>query len=255
MKLAILQSDTAGFTPQQRLARLEEEAQNTDADLLLCPELFLSGYAVPDQFAALAEPASGPSAKRVARIAHATGTAIAYGFAEAAEDQLFNAMQVIAPDGTTLARHRKSVLPPGFEPRCFTPGTGNATFTYQSLRIALLICYEIEFPEAARNAALNGADLILAPTALGAQWGVVAHKLVPTRAFENGIFIAYANHAGREGEIEYLGESCIVDPMGNDLARAGATAEVICAKIDPTQVAAARKRLPYLQDRAGLIRA
>ena len=88
-----------------------------------------------------------------------------------------------------------------------------------SLRIALLICYEIEFPEAARNAALNGADLILAPTALGAQWGVVAHKLVPTRAFENGIFIAYANHAGREGEIEYLGESCIVDPMGNDLAR------------------------------------
>ena len=252
MKLAILQSDYAGLTPDQRLTRLESIAADTDADLLLCPELFLSGYAIPDQLAGLAEPSNGPSAQRIAAIARSSKTAVAYGYPERADGKPFNAMQVIAPDGTTLAHHRKSVLPPGFEPSCFQPGSGSAIFPYLGLNIALLICYEIEFPEAARNAAQSGAQLILAPTALGHQWGVVAHKILPTRAFENGVYVAYANHAGTEGGIKFLGASCIIDPMGNDLARAGDQAEVISAEVDPAQVQKAQDRLPYLKDRSRL---
>ena len=75
---------------------------------------------------------------------------------------------------------------------------------------------------------------------------------MPARAFENGVYVCYANHCGHENGLDYLGSSCIVGPDGRDLARAGPGAELIFARLERERVAAARARLPYLQDRLKL---
>ena len=87
-----------------------------------------------------------------------------------------------------LARHQKLILPPGFESDYFSIGRHIYVFDYCGLRIATLICYDAEFPELARQAALRGADIILVPTALAQQWGWVANQMIPTRGSETGCF-------------------------------------------------------------------
>lgn len=252
MKLSVFQSDTAGLTPTARLQRLEDVAGSQDTDLLLCPELFLSGYAVEADIRHFAEPADGPMARQIADIARRSGTTIVYGYPETDGDRLYNSAQAIAPDGSVLANHRKLVLPPGLETGIFTAGTGLTLFDYAGISFGLLICYDVEFPEAVRATALAGAEALLVPTALGAQWGVVSECVIPSRAFENGIYVAYANHAGREGEIDYFGGSCIVGPVGQSLARAEGDETVLNAILDAKAVAKAQARLPYHQDRLQL---
>lgn len=234
-----------------RLAWLEQAAAPLAArgvDLLLLPELFASGYNVPDRLAAAAEPADGPTARRIAALAARCGLAIHYGYPEAAGGRLYNAAQCFGPDGVRLGGHRKLLLPPGFEGESFAAGSACTPFRHRGLTIATLICYDVEFPETVRHAAAAGADLVLVPTALAAEWAVVARRMVPTRALENGVYLAYANHCGTEGDLRYLGESCIAAPDGRDLARAGAGPEILTARLTRSAVEAARRRLPYRAD-------
>src|SRR5262249_24487797 len=121
-------------------------------------------------------------------------------------------------------------------------------FTLHGLRLALLICYDAEFPEAVRGAAREGAQAIIVPTALADRWQVVATRVMPARAFENGVYLVYANHAGREGDITYVGASCIRNPDGEDIARAGAMEELILGSLCAKDVFKAQARLPYLKD-------
>ena len=121
-------------------------------------------------------------------------------------------------------------------------------FDYMGLKCAILICYDAEFPETLRKAAQMGVQLVIVPTALNVSWPIVADKVMPTRAFENGVWLAYANHSGIENGLEYYGHSCIVTPTGADAARAGLAEEILLAKIDAGAVKTAQKRLPYLKD-------
>ena len=248
MRAAIYQSALAGLTPAERIDRLAAAIGGADADLILAPELFLSGYAVGDALRKNAEPADGPSASRIANLARSHRKAVVYGFPEREGTEVYNAALVIGPDGAALAHHRKLAIPPGFELDYFTPGSGLTLFAFGGLKFGLLICYDSEFPEAVRATAEAGAEAILVPTALGAQWSVVAEKVIPARAFENGIYMLYANHAGREGDVTFLGSSCIVGPDGRDLARAGAEEAIIASDLDGAAVERAQNRLPYFRD-------
>ncbi|MEZ5926284.1 MAG: carbon-nitrogen hydrolase family protein [Hyphomicrobiaceae bacterium] len=252
MRIAIYQSALAGLMPADRLEHLARTVQETDAELILCPELFLSGYAVGEELRRLAEPADGPSAARISGLARMNRKAIVYGFPEASKEALYNSALAFGADGALMAHHRKLAIPPGFERTYFTPGTGLTIFTLGEIKLGLLICYDAEFPEAVRATAEAGAHVLLVPTALGAQWPIVAERVIPARAFENGLYVAYANHAGTEGDVTFLGGSCICGPDGRDLARAGAAGTVISATIEAIAVERARNRLPYFQDLAAL---
>ena len=208
----------------------------------------MSGYNIGEAIGQLAEASDGPFALKVAALARDTQTAICYGYPERAGDEVFSAAACFGPDGALLANHRKLVIPPGFELNHFAAGAGTTLFTLGGVRLAVLICYDAEFPEAVRHAALAGAQCMLVPTALRDVWGVVANRVMPARAFENGVYLVYCNHAGREGDLAYLGASCIASPMGEDLARAGSGEQVIVAEIDPQKVATAQARLPYFHD-------
>lgn len=253
--LAVGQSPADLATTQDRLDWLREvlpEVAQQGADLLVLPELFATGYNIGDLVVTRAEPADGRAAQAISALAAAHGVAIHYGFPEAAEGVIYNTAQCFGPDGARLGGHRKLVIPPGFERAHFTPGTGCTLFTYRDVRIATLICYDAEFPETARHVASMGAELVLVPTALGAQWEWVAQRMIPTRAYENGVFLAYANSAGSEHEMAFLGQSFIATPDGQELARAGAQPQIIYGTLELGKVPAAQARLPYLQDRGSL---
>lgn len=255
LRVAIFQYGARDEPPMARLAKLDRALaglRGNPVDLIICPELFLSGYHVGDRIAALAQPRDGPFARAMAALAAKWRSAIVYGYPERAGARLHNAAACVDRDGRLVANHRKIQLPNNFERACFTAGSDLTVFTIAGHRVALLICYDVEFPEVARAVAADGAEIVIVPTALSEDWAVVARKMVPTRAFENGIFLLYANYAGREGGVTYLGESVVVAPDGEELARAGAAEAVIRATLDPMRITAARHALSYLEDRPAL---
>ena len=252
MRVAVFQSPSGGLAAEDRLGRLGAAMAQAAADgaaLLVCPELYMSGYNIGDAIPERAEPADGPFAMAAAGLARRHDIGVIYGFPESHSEALYNSAICLSAEGETLALHRKRALPPGAESEYFGVGMGETLFELGGLTLALVICYEAEFPEAVRSATLAGAHLVVAPTALGVAWPHVAHKVIPTRAFENGVGLIYANHAGEEAGLAYLGASCIVGPDGQDLARAGSGEELIAADISHDAVTAARDRLPYLRDR------
>lgn len=219
-----------------------------NADLLLLPELFLTGYYIGDNVKHWAETENGLYATKIAELCKQYDIAIHYGFSEKSENQFYNSAQCISRNGKSLAKHRKLLLPPGFEGDHFTGGNSFEIFSINDFSIATLICYDAEFPENFRHVAQLGVDLVMVPTALSSQWGVVAHQVIPTRAFENGVFVCYANQAGTENGLDYLGGSCIIGPDGTEIRRAGSNAEFLRATLSQSEVTAAQQRLPYLQD-------
>jgi len=251
MKVAIFQCAAGGLDPTRRLAKLSaalDDPAGAAADLLVCPELFMSGYNVGDALQRYAEPCNGPFAKAVASLARGRGKAILYGYPERDGTKLFNSAACFGSDGALLANHRKLVLPPGFESQYFDRGDTLTFLSLGGVKFALLVCYDAEFPETVRAVARRGVHAVIAPTALKDNWNSVATRLIPTRAFENGIYMIYANHAGSEGDAHYLGASCIIGPDGEDVARAGSGEEVVAASLDLDAVKRARARLPYLED-------
>jgi len=126
--------------------------------------MFLTGYAIGEDVHRLAEPAEGPSAQAVAEIAVRHGLAVLYGYPEREGDAVHNAAQLIGPDGASLAGYRKTHLFGGFEREWFTPGEQAVVQAeLDGLRLGIMICYDVEFPENVRSHALAGTDLLLVP--------------------------------------------------------------------------------------------
>ncbi|WP_146345763.1 carbon-nitrogen hydrolase family protein [Falsiphaeobacter marinintestinus] len=255
MRLAVVQAPAQLDGSAARLNWLEGclgEIAQQGADLVVLPELFACGYNIGDALISEAEAADGPVFAAMSEMASRFGVAIHYGFAERDGDKLFNAAICVSPDGEVLCHHRKLTIPPGFECDYFTPGQGCQVFTYRGLRIATLICYDVEFPETVRHVAAEGAELVLVPTALGADWSWVAHSMIPTRAYENGVFLAYVNSAGVENGMEFLGASVVAAPDGVEVVRAGRAPDIVYADLDKARVTAAQTLLPYLVDRKAI---
>ncbi|MEU5655790.1 carbon-nitrogen hydrolase family protein [Streptomyces sp. NPDC047737] len=253
LRTALLQSSGRPGSVADNLATLDEaagRAASAGARLLVCPELFLTGYAVGDALPELAEPADGPGARAVADICVRHGLAVHYGYPEREGARLFNAAQLIGPDGARLAAYRKTHLFGAFEQKWFTPGERPVVQAeLDGVRIGLLICYDVEFPENVRAHALAGTELLLVPTALMHPYPFVAESVVPVRAFESQMYIAYVNRTGSEGEFEFTGLSCLAAPDGTVRTRAGRGEELVLGEVDPGLLAASRAANPYLRDR------
>ena len=255
MRIAIYQCESEPTEVErnlQRLARVVERASAAGVALLICPEMYLTGYNIgTDAARRLAEPRDGPSANAVAEMARKNGVAIAYGYPErGTADAVFNSVQLFGPDGSPLANYRKTHLFGDLDKSMFTASDADsAVVELGGWRVGFLICYDVEFPENARNLALRGADLIVAPTANMVPFEVVNTTIVPARAYENQVYLAYANYCGGEGEIEYCGLSCVAAPDGSTAARAGADEELIIGELDHGLLTASRQATTYLTDR------
>jgi len=227
---------------ESNMATVEGLLEGVDADLIVLPELFTSGYFFDstEQARALSEPVpDGPTVQHLERWARETGSTFVAGLAERAGDEIFNSAVVVTPRGW-LGTYRKSHLyyeetqhfqpgDSGFQVWTVTDRAGNA------YRLGVMICFDWFFPESARTLALAGADVIAHPSNL-----VMAHcpSAMPIRALENGVFTATANRTGSETNgretLSFIGQSVICSPRAEVLAKAPSHgASVITAEIHP----------------------
>ncbi|OIK08281.1 carbon-nitrogen hydrolase family protein [Streptomyces monashensis] len=253
MRTALLQSSGRPGSTVENLKVLDAAAGRAaaaGAALLAAPEMFLTGYAIGDDIGRLAEPADGDSADAIAETATRHGIAIAYGYPERDGGCVHNSAQLISADGIRLANYRKTHLFGCFERDHFTPGDQPVVQAeLNGLTVGLMICYDVEFPENVRAHALAGTDLLVVPTAQMHPFQFVAESLVPVRAWENQMYVAYVNRVGREEEFEFVGLSVLAGPDGVARTRAGRGEELVFADADPAFLAASREANPYLEDR------
>lgn len=251
--LAIGQHAPTPNSVDQSLLRMDNLAQqaSASADLLVLPEASLTGYNISlDTAKAVALSRNGETTEAIQTICQRSKIAIAYGYIEQHEGSLFNSVHVIDASGDSVAHYRKCHLWGELDQRLFTAGTGfSPVFTLLGWQLGLLICYDIEFPEAVRHLALQGAELIIAPTALMQPWTFVAKHMTRVRAAENQVYFAYANYCGSEDDVDYVGLSCIVGPDGDDMARAASSPTLIQASLNKQSITDVRANLPYHHDR------
>jgi 5-aminopentanamidase len=219
------------------------------ADIVVLPELFLSGY---DVAGIKADPAShvvtpdGDHCRRLVRASAEHKIATIVGGAIGGTSGVANAALVIAPDGEIVHVYRKCHLW-GDEAGVFVSGAGPVLVDLAGTRVGLSICFDAGFPEHMRALALAGADVIACPAAFA--HGEERHRYelyFPVRALENTLYIGVANAFGPQGGLDMFGDSALFGPRGYEIARIREPVGVVTAIIDREEIARARNDLPYL---------
>ncbi|MFN3326470.1 MAG: carbon-nitrogen hydrolase [Bryobacteraceae bacterium] len=248
------------------------EATGRGAQVICLQELFRSQYFCREENAelfALAEPIPGPSTERLAPLAAELKVVlIASLFERRAPGLYHNTAAVINADGRIEGLYRKMHIPDDplyYEKFYFTPGDlGFLNFDTRYGRLGVLVCWDQWYPEGARLTALQGADILFYPTAIGwhphekAQYGAAqldAWKTIQrAHAIANGIYVAAVNRTGFEGTpdngLEFWGSSFVADPFGQVIAEAPVDKEeILIAEIDPRRMEEVRRNWPFLRDR------
>ena len=209
----------------RKIEREVTEAKQQGAELVIFPELSVTGYTVRDQIYELAETIPGHSATVIGKLAKKTGTYIVFGMPELSEKTqatVYNTAVLVGPDGF-IGKYRKMYLPTHSvfeEKRYFRPGYQTPVFETELGKIGLIICYDIFFPEVSRLARLKGAQLIVCISASPATRRTFFETLTVARAIENTAFLAYVNLVGIEDGLQFWGGSRLVGPNGKALIEA-----------------------------------
>ena len=235
------------------ISRATAQASRRGVDLLVFPECFLTGYFNREEAERIARQIGQDTFCALRTVAKSNATAILVGHYEIRDGGLYNVALLIGDDGAILGKYRKRALYGEWEKSTFLRGTEPVLVELRGITIGVLICFDIEFPELARECARNGADLIAVPTSLMEPYGHIARHVIPARAIENQLYIAYANRAGAEHELRYVGRSAIYDPQGTALAEATDDGqELLVATVAKSAVSAARSKFSYLEQASRL---
>ena len=251
MNVAAIQHDivwadrTANF---ERLAPLIETAARNGAQFVLLSEMFSTGFVVDDD--SIAEPEGGESSQFLMTMASRFNITIAGTCPERTNDdpRPFNSL-VVAHHNGEVSRYRKiHPFTYGNEHLHFRPGTDHATTTINGVRTSLSVCYDLRFADEYWGQA-PATDLFVVP----ANWPESRREhwmaLLRARAIENQAYVIGCNRVGTGGHLTYVGDSMIIDPLGNVLAHADNSETIIYADIDVDEVARVRSQFPFMQDR------
>jgi N-carbamoylputrescine amidase len=263
---------------QRAIDRLHQ-AQAKGAQIVCLPELFQTQYFCQREDAALfdlAEPIPGPATIRVAEAAKLLRiVVIGSVFEKRAPGVYHNTAVMIDADGSLRGIYRKMHIPDDplyYEKYYFTPGDlGYRAFDTQVGRVGTLVCWDQWYPEGARLTALQGAQVLFYPTAIGwhpaekEQFGVAQHDAWQTiqrsHAIANGVYVAVVNRVGFEdGDVrgkktpgpglEFWGGSFVADPFGRVIAQASHDKEeILIAEVDLKSLEDVRRNWPFLRDR------
>ncbi|HEY7105772.1 MAG TPA: nitrilase-related carbon-nitrogen hydrolase [Acidimicrobiia bacterium] len=234
------------------LAPVITRAADDGARLVLLTEMCSTGFSMHTD--SVAEPFDGPSAQFLQEQARARGVWVGGSVPEVqpGHERPSNCFILAGPDGTT---HRYCKIHPfsySGEDEVYDAGDTLVTVTVDDLRLTLFVCYDLRFTDEFWSVAAD-TDCYLVPANWPAQRRDHWRTLLRARAIENLAYVVGANRVGRGGKIEYVGDSAIVGPFGEELADAGSHATILCADVDPAVVRGTRERYPFLADRrAGL---
>ncbi|MFO7753408.1 MAG: nitrilase-related carbon-nitrogen hydrolase [Desulfobacteraceae bacterium] len=255
MKLGVVQMDAPSGQVESnmsKVARYARQAAGEGCDAVVFPEMVDTGY----NMAAISATASdwdGKPFQAVCSAALENKIHIICNISERDGGNIYNTTAVVDPSGRFVGKYRKMHLaayPPLNEERCITPGDGPATVRINDIRMGLLICYDLRFPEMSRSLVLGGADVLILCSAWPFPRLRHLSTLIQARAIENQVYFAAANRVGTENGITFCGSSCIVDPYGVAAAAASEEKEtLITADIDAGTMAEVRARMPVFSHR------
>jgi N-carbamoylputrescine amidase len=247
------------------------EAAGRGAQIVCTQELFLGPYfcqTEDHEFFKLAEPIPGPTTQAMQALAKELGVVIVASlFEKRAEGLYHNTAAIIDADGSYLGKYRKMHIPDDpqyLEKFYFTPGDlGFKAWDTKFGRIGVLVCWDQWYPEGARLTAMQGAEILFYPTAIGwlvpekAEYGERQANSWETiqraHAIANGVYVCAVNRVGHEAGpnegIEFWGGSFVADPSGIVVAKAGQEEEVLVVPVDLARVDVQRTHWPFLRDR------
>ena len=250
---------------------LIEKAAGQGAQIICLQELFNCQYfckAQKGERFELAEPIPGPSTEELGAVAGELGVVIVASlFEKRAEGLYHNTAAILDADGSYLGKYRKMHIPDDpqyYEKFYFTPGDlGFKAWDTAVGRIGVLICWDQWYPEGARLTAMQGAQILFYPTAIGwlppekAEYGerqqAAWETIQRSHAIANGVYVVAVNRVGLEPSgndgIEFWGGSFVADPNGRVIAKAGQSEEVMVVDCDLGMVDVVRTHWPFLRDR------
>ncbi|WP_088035299.1 carbon-nitrogen hydrolase family protein [Evansella clarkii] len=203
-----------------------------EAELILFPELAATGYFLSEELYDVAENQGGRIEGEMSQLATEFGVILAYGYVEQGEDdKIYNSLKVINEAGKTIGNYRKIHLTP-LEKGYFTPGNEVVLIESSMGKLGLMICWDLAFPELARELACKGAHVVLAPSAWELPYNKPYNRFGMARAIDNTLFLVTVNHVGKSGELEFFGESGIYGPDGERIAGADNDEQIIFARLD-----------------------
>jgi N-carbamoylputrescine amidase len=272
LRVALVQMRCDGSPAENldRALRGVADAARAGAGLVVLPELFLGPYFCqrPDDRSAFdrAEAVPGPTTQRLGQAAKTHGVTLVGGsvFEKAPDGKFYNTACVFNPDGTTAGVYRKTHIPEDIlyhEQHYFAPGdTGVRVVDTAAGKVAPLICYDQWYPEAARMATLQGAEIVVYPTAIGLIDDVVEENITGDwqqmwraaqvgHAAVNNVFVAAVNRVGREGAITFWGGSFVAGPDGQVMACGGTGEQLVLADCRLDRVPAMQKAWRFLANR------
>jgi predicted amidohydrolase len=220
IKIAVVQFRPAFMDVEKNVERAKKFLDKISADIVLFPELFLSGYTLFDKSeveGVSIDINNSPDLKPFLEISKEKSIAISGGYAERDGKKIYNSSFFIA-DGKVIANYRKVHLF-SHEKNLFSPGDeGFSVFDYRGVKIGMMVCFDWFFPESARTLAIKGAQVILHPANLVLPY---CQRAMYARAIENRVFIATANRIGTEKnrglKNSFTGGSQVVSPTGDYL--------------------------------------
>ena len=239
------QDNGTAYNLQRALAAIAACAPDTQ--LIVFPETHLMGFPSAETVAQVAEPLDGPTVQAVQQAARERNIAVAIGVAENDHGKFYNTTLLITPQGIAL-KYRKTHLWAS-DRGVFSAGDRFATCEWNGIRVGLLICYDIEFPETARAMAQLGVDLIIVTNGNMDPYGPTHRTAIMARAQENQAFAVMVNRVGYgDGGLLFAGGSALVDPFGTLLHESDREEGQVSVELDFSQLAAARRDYRYLND-------
>lgn len=254
VKVAAVQHDIVWLDRDANFARLEpmiREAAGAGARLVVLTEMFSTGFAMGDEWAArLAEPRDGASSRFLCSVASKYGVWVAGSCPELAAGSTLpaNTLVIAGPAGDV---HRYEKIHPftyGGEDKYFRAGTGHLTVDIEGVSVSAFVCYDLRFADHFWNLA-ESTDLFIVPANWPASRAEHWTTLLNARAIENQTYVLGVNRVGTGGSLQYGGGSRVVAPFGECLAEADDAETILYADVTHERVMETRDRYPFLRDR------
>jgi len=254
VKLLIAQCAPVVGKVESNIAKLEQVFAGTDADLTIFPEMFITGYVPRDNLPSLVEQVDGQTVEKLSAMCKGAGRALLTGIPlkhPSIKGQITNSAVLIDKNGK-VGRYDKAYLPnfgPFEESMYFSPGAAPLAMDVAGIKVGVVICYDLFFPELSKLLALQGADLIVCVSASPTSTVLNFKRMAPARAIENATYVAYVNTIGSHLDLVFGGESRLVDPRGELVVEAKPLEEdLVTAEIEPSRVEFSRRMRPTLRD-------
>lgn len=252
LTIGLLQAIQHWEDKEKNLNHLEQllDQLKPQVDLVALPEMFQTGFSMRPEM--LAEEMDGPSVQWLKTQAKERDMAFVASLMIKEAEHYYNRMLFVTPDGNIARYDKRKLFGMAGEPQHYSPGDKATIVNFKGWNIFLQVCYDLRFPEIARNRITEGRydyDLMLNVSNWPASRSLHWTSLLPARAIENQAYVAGVNRVGKGNGLSYSGDSRIISPLGEMLASSSGGEELISASLSYEALISLREKLPFLKDR------